>query len=124
MKISILVKIYENLDFGQDCRIIMILVNILGKISSLVNIFVKIDLVKIFPKSWFWSKLSENVNLGQNLQICLFWSNISKNLDFGQNFWKYRFLLSLSKNLKYGQICLKKLDFGHISRKFSISVKV
>ena len=31
MKISILVEIRENLDFGQNSRIIMILVNIFGK---------------------------------------------------------------------------------------------
>ena len=30
-KISILVKINENLDFGENCRKISILVNILGK---------------------------------------------------------------------------------------------
>ena len=31
MEISILVKIYENQDFGQNCRKILILVNIFGK---------------------------------------------------------------------------------------------
>ena len=31
MKISILVKIHENLDFGQNSRKILILVNIFGK---------------------------------------------------------------------------------------------
>ena len=31
MKISILVKIHENLDFGQNCRKILILVNIFVK---------------------------------------------------------------------------------------------
>ena len=38
MKILILVKIHENLDFAQNCRKIMILVNIYGEISILVNI--------------------------------------------------------------------------------------
>ena len=31
MEISIWVKIVENLDFGQNCRKILILVNIFGK---------------------------------------------------------------------------------------------
>ena len=48
-KILILVKVYENLGFGQNCRKIFILLNI-GEISTLVNIFGKIDLGQNFPQ--------------------------------------------------------------------------
>ena len=74
MKISILVKIYENLDFGQNCRKIMILVTIFGKSRFWSRFSGKSIWVKIFPKSSSWSKFQINVDLGQNLQICRFGS--------------------------------------------------
>ena len=52
LAISILVKIYKNLEFGQNCR---------KKISNLV---------KRLKNSRFWSKLWKNVDLGQNLPKC------------------------------------------------------
>ena len=94
MKISILVKtvgkpwswstISENLDFSQYHR------------ENRFGIFFLQILVLV--------KISENVDLGQNLQICRFGSKISKNVDFGQNFRKYRFwwkLLKISNLVKF-----------------------
>ena len=77
MKISILVKINKNLDFGQNSRKILILVNIFGKSRFLSISSVKSIWVKIFPKIFGWVKISEK---------CRFGSNISKNPDFGQHF--------------------------------------
>ena len=56
-KILISVKIFENIDFGQNC----------GKISNLV---------KFVEQSRFWTKLSKILDFGQNL---------AKNVDLGQN---------------------------------------
>ena len=52
MKRSILVKIHENLDFGQIGRKILILVKF-PKISILVNIYVNLDLGQNLWKSRF-----------------------------------------------------------------------
>ena len=99
MKISILVKIHENLDLGQNSRKILILINIFGK-SSVKSIW-----VKIFPKSSFGSKFSKNIDLGKQK---------FKNPDFGQHFWKYWFEWKLSKNLKFDKICRKISIFDKI----------
>ena len=62
-----------NLDFGQNFRKISVLVK--NKIGSR-----------------FWSKLSKNLDLGQNF--------FYKNLDLGQNFRKSRFSSKVSKKKK------------------------
>ena len=43
MKISILVKIHENLDFGENCR----------KFSILVKIWKNVDFGQKIRKCWF-----------------------------------------------------------------------
>ena len=96
MTISILVKVNKNLGFGRNCRKILILVNIFGKISILVNIFDKIDLGQNFPHILVLVKISQNC---QNLQICRFWSKKIKNRDFGQNFRKISILVNIYENL-------------------------
>ena len=121
-KISILVKNFENLDFGQNSwnsRFIFkqswfgpkfsnhwilskIIVNYLNfcqnfqKILILVKIYKILDFIKIF----------ENVDFGQNFRKILIsakilwktwhWSKFSKNLHFSQDFWKSRFLSKIS----------------------------
>ena len=64
MKILIWSKINENLDYAQNCRKYMILVNIYRKISILVNIFVKIDFGQNFPQILDWVKISEKCQFG------------------------------------------------------------
>ena len=76
MKISILVKVYEYLGFDQNCRKILILVNIFGKSWFFSMSYVKSIVVEIFPKSWFWSKFSKNVNLGKKFANMSTWSKI------------------------------------------------
>ena len=73
-----LLKISENVDFGQNFR----------KISILVKIFENIDFGQnswnsriIFKQSWFWRKFS---------YILTFVSISGNYLDFGQNFWTSR----------------------------------
>ena len=85
-KISFFVKIFEHIDFSENCR----------KISNLG---------KFVEKSRFWTKLSKILDFGQNLPKCRFWSKdkmllilvkifkktlilpkIFENIDFGKNF--------------------------------------
>ena len=68
MKILILVKVCENLGFGQNCRKILILLNILGKILILVNIFGKIDLGENFPQILILVQISEKCGIGSKRQ--------------------------------------------------------
>ena len=78
----------------------MILVNILGKSRFWSISSVKLIWVKIFPKSWFWSK---KCRFGQDLPICRFWSKIYENLEFGQNFRKISILVKILKKCRFGQ---------------------
>ena len=87
-KISILVKIFENLYFGQNFR--------------------KTPFCQNFRKFQFWSKLSKSLDFGQYLLKVWFWSfdlvNIFEHLDFGQNFQKYWFRLKkIPENLNSGR---------------------
>ena len=68
MKISILVKIDENLDFGQNCRKILILVQFVENSRFWENL----------PKCRFWSKLKELLILVK----------ILKRTDHGKKFSK------------------------------------
>ena len=106
LKISILLKILENLDFGQYFRNITILFKIL-----------------------------ENPDFSENFTQSRYWSKFSKNLDFGQDFWKSQFwsmfIKKISILLKILQINYKNrwnlskhINFGHKLRTISISVKV
>ena len=75
---------------------------------------------KIAFECWLSSNFTNNVDLGQNLQIFPFWWKISllvtiyENLDVGQSLWKSRFWSKLSENL----------DLGQHLRKISILVKI
>ena len=73
MKISIMVKVDDQLDFCQHFR----------KISILVNIFGIIELGQNFPQILVLVKISD---LGQNLKICRPWSKFKINLETSQNF--------------------------------------
>ena len=77
-KISILGKIFENLDFRQNFL----------KISILVKIPQNVDVGQHFRKSRFWTKFSENLDLGQNFTKFRFQSNFPIICVFGQNFRK------------------------------------
>ena len=62
-QMSVWVEIHKYIDFGQSCR----------KISILVNIYENLDFCQNLWKSRFWSKLSENIfgksRFFQNFQI-------------------------------------------------------
>ena len=102
---------------------------------------------KIVQKSQIWSKLSENLDFGQDFSkfsiLAKTYQNvdfgeIEENVDFSQKFRKMsiwilknleicRYWLKLSKNLGFGHNCRKfsilvkiyqNVDFGHIWRKF------
>ena len=66
MKISILVKNVENL--------------------ILVNIYGNLDFGQNWWKSRFWSKLSENLDLGKHFRKIAILVNIFGKIDLGQNF--------------------------------------
>ena len=89
MKISILVKIYENLDFGQNYRKILILVNIFEKSRFLSISSVKSIGVKIFPK------------YGQNFQKCRFGSKFENMSISIKNFKKISILVKIKKKYQF-----------------------
>ena len=132
---SILVKICKYVDFGKR--------------YSKLSIFESIDFGQNSWKIRFWSKLSENYDLGQNfrkISILVnifgkffpkswFWSKFPQNVDFSKkkNCQKSRFWSKFSKisiwvkNVKKCQIwsnLSNNLDFGQNCRKFSILVKI
>ena len=60
-------------------------------------------MVEVFEKSRFWSKLSEKLDFGRNLQIIAILVGMCENLDFRRNFRKYRFCSEFAKNLDVGR---------------------
>ena len=62
------------------------MVKILQKISILVNIYGNLDFGQNLWKSRLWSKLSENLDLGQHFRKISILVNIFGNLDLGQHF--------------------------------------
>ena len=76
-KMSIWIKkIWKYLDICQNSR----------KISILVNIYGNLDFGQYLWKSGFCSKLSENLDLGQHFRKISILVNIFGNFDLGQNF--------------------------------------
>ena len=63
-------------DFSQNCR----------TISILVNIYENLDFGQSLWKSRFWSKLSENLDLAQHFGKISILVNIFGKIDLGQNF--------------------------------------
>ena len=98
-----LVKIFDNLDFVQNFRKIMISQKFNRKISILGKIFENVDFGLNFWKTSFWSKFSEFSILVKIVKKFRFWSiflsisilvKISQNVDSGKkkilenpNFW-------------------------------------
>ena len=109
LKISILVKMLENLDSGQNCRKIWILVKIIGK-------------------SQFWSNLSENLHFGQNfgkiliLDFLLETSILLWIFDIGMNFRKISILSTIF--LKILAKIVRNLNFEEYFRKISIFCQI
>ena len=78
----------KNSDFGQNCRKIMILVNIFGKsrfqsISS-VKFSPHLGFGKNFRKISIWVKICKYVDLGQKLPKISIWVKIFDSIDFGE----------------------------------------
>ena len=124
MKISVLVKIDENLDFGKNCRQIMMLVNILGKSRFQSISSVNFDFGQNFPP---------NPDFGQNFWKMSIWVKICKYVDLGQIFPKISILVKIFENIDFGDMVeksqiwknlSKNLDFGQTCRKLSILVKI
>ena len=111
-KMAILVKIFENLDFGEYFLNTSILVKIFEnidcgqnfrKIPILVKIVVDIDFGNFSQKERFCSKFadiktffiifekprfySQHLNFGPNIRKFRFWSKFLKNFGESQNFW-------------------------------------
>ena len=98
-KISIMVKIYDNLNFCQHFRKISILVNIFGIIELGQNFPQILVLIKISEKCRFGSKFGNmsilvkiyrNLETSQNLKISILvkiagYSWFYQYVDFGQN---------------------------------------
>ena len=90
MKISIMVKVDDNLDFCQHFR----------KISILVNIVGIIELGQNFPQILVLVKISEKCRFGSKFENMSTLVKIYKNLEAKkQNFLKYRFWSKLSEIL-------------------------
>ena len=123
-KISILVRIDANLDFGKNCRKISSLINIFGKISILVNFLRDFDLSE---------KKYKNFGLGKNFRKMSIWVKICKYQDFGPNFQKISIWVKILKILIWSHF-VKKCRFGSkfanikilvwIYKKISILVKI
>ena len=121
LKISIFIKIFENIACGENC-------------SKIWN------LVKNFEKSWFWSKFTkmsilviteENIDFSRNLQKYWFWGKKLKisilvkiwgNFDFGQYSWKSRLCSKLTIISIFVNI-LENIDNSGDCRKISNLVK-
>ena len=115
MEISILVKISENLDFGQNCRKNLDLGHHFWKISILVNIFGNLDLglvkiehnvdfSQIFKRLWFWSNFYKKTRFGSNFsKILISVEIIVKTSNLVEIFEKSRFWWKLSKIVDFGQ---------------------
>ena len=118
-KYRFLVKIFENLDFGEEFL----------NTSILVKIVENIDLDKIFEKERFWSKLAKISSLVKIFEKPQFYS---KHLDFGPNFRTSRFWSKFLKNLNWPKFSkyldfrqnLEKSRFASKSLKISIFVKI
>ena len=75
-KIWIWVKFFETLGFLRKFRLISILVN--RKISILVKLSENFDFGQIFLKFSFYSQISKNFDFGQIFEKFKFWSNFRK----------------------------------------------
>ena len=106
-KISICVKLSKDPDFRQNFRKIAPLSKSL-KISILEKIFEILRFWSICRKFRFWTKFSKNSDYGQNLWKFQVWSKSSKNLEF---IWIISISVELSKNLN---LChsIEKSGFG------------
>ena len=92
LEISKLVKVTENLDFGQN--------------------FKKIRLwSKSFKNFDFGQNFSKNLDFGQNYRKISILVKIFENLDFGQRFRKSPYESILSEKLPFCQI-FEDLPFG------------
>ena len=120
-------KIFDNVNFGEDFR----------KISILITIFENLDYCQFFWKISIWSnfrkfpiyvKLSKNLNYGQNCRKIAILVEIgenfkifdksrfySKHYDFGRNSRKSRFWSQFFKYLEWSK------DFRNISILIKIS---
>ena len=82
---SILVQIFENLNFRHNFRKISILVKF-SEILILVEIFENLSFGRNFRKPIFWSKLLKNFDFAQYLR---------KNHEFSRNFRKISILVEI-----------------------------
>ena len=100
-KISILVKILENFDFGQIIRNLNFDKKkfFLDNLDFFFHNFRKNSkMVKSFGKSRFWSKFCKNLfSFFSNFLKSWFWSKLSEFLDFGENFENLVFGMNLGK---------------------------
>ena len=79
-------------------------------------------------KSRFWSKLSENLDLGQHFRkisilVNIFGKKFSTNIGIGQNFGKMSIWVKICKYVDFGQK-YPKISFLSKFSKISISVKI
>ena len=100
---SIWVKSFKYLDFGQNCRKISIWVDIYGNLDF-GKIAENVDYSQNFRIMSIWVKNYKYFNYGQNCRIISSLVNIYGNLNFGQNLWKSRFWTKLSENLDLDKI--------------------
>ena len=87
---SILVKIYKNLETSKNFEKISILVKIVGN-------------SRFLPKCRFGTKLHLNVIYSQTFRIISISVNICKYRSFGKKFRKISILLNIYENLDFGQ---------------------
>ena len=114
-KMSIWVKICKYFAFGQNCR----------KITSLVNFYGNLDFGQSLWISRFWSQLSWNLDLGQHFRKILILVNIFGKIDFGRNFPQMLVCVKISEKCRFwSKICKYidlvknfQLEFGQICRK-------
>ena len=107
-KITILVKILENLDFGLNFWKISILVKIVKKnLDSGQNswnsrfIFKNLDFAQTFQIIKFCEKLLYIISILWKFSKIFILVKINKILDFGQNFQKSWFQSKILKNIDF-----------------------
>ena len=131
-KISNLVNIYENLDFGQSLWKFWFrpkwwenldLGQHFRKISILVNILGKIDFGH-FPQILVLVKISEKCRLGSKFAIMSILVKITKKSRFSSKFSKISLLVKIVEKSQMWSNLSKYFNFRQNCRKFSILVKI
>ena len=93
---------FRKCPFGTTFANISILVKIVQKKSILVNIYENLDFGQNLWKSRFWSKLSENLDLGQQFRKISIVVNISVKIDLRQNVPQILVLVKIAEKCRLG----------------------